>query len=60
MLKETETKEIIIGFFVTVLSLMTFQLGGVGGPPVPPLATRMFADSTKNALKPKTSSVEIT
>ena len=41
MLKETETEE-PIGFFVTFLSLLAFQLRGA--PPPPPwLPTRVFA-----------------
>ena len=41
MLKETETEETIV-FFVTILSLVAFQLGrGAGSLLPPPLATPM-------------------
>ena len=43
MLKETETEE-TIGFFVTFLSLVTFQLRGRGSGPPAPRATPMVSD----------------
>ena len=50
MLKGTEIEETI--FFVTFLSVVTFQMGGgVGdGPPGPPLATPMCLTQTKIAI----------
>ena len=43
MLKETETEK-TIGFLVTFLSLVAFQLGS---PPLPPLTTPMFSTDLK-------------
>ena len=44
MLKETKTDKTIV-FFVTFLSLVAFQLGGIRAPcPPPPLATPMVKE----------------
>ena len=43
MLKETETEETIIGFFVTFLSLVTFQWKGPRTPLAHPLAPPGYA-----------------
>ena len=55
MLKETETEEAAV-FFVTLLPLIAFHLGGgEGGPPAPPpppLATSMPLVGLKQLKRP--------
>ena len=50
MLKETKTEE-TVGFFVTFLSSVAFQLGGGQGPLVPPTQAMPMPPGNVNPVR---------